>query len=76
MALHGINIKPANKGKLHAELGVAKGTKLTAAELAKAKRSSSPAERKRATFAENAKKWNHGGKTVGKPSTSDKFYGG
>jgi len=63
MALHGINIKPANKGKLHAEL-------------AKAKRSSSPAERKRATFAENAKKWNHGGKTVGKPSTSDKFYGG
>ena len=29
MAFHGIHIKPENKGKLHAELGVPKGEKLT-----------------------------------------------
>ena len=72
MAIHGINIKKANRGKLHKDLGVAKGTKLTAAELAKAKNSSSPAERKRATFAQNARSWNHG---KAKKSTSSKLYG-
>lgn len=69
MAFHGIQIKKANRGKLHADLGVAKGKKLTGAEIARAKRSSSPAERKRATFAANARKWNHSG-------TSSKLYGG
>jgi hypothetical protein len=52
-----INIKPENKGKLHAKLGVPEGDKIPAAKLAKAKKSSSPAERKEATFAENARKW-------------------
>jgi hypothetical protein len=72
MALHGIEIKKANKGKLHADLGVAKGKKLTAGEIAKAKRSSSPAMRKRATFAQNAKGWNKGKKR--KPM-AERMYG-
>jgi len=46
------------KGALHKELGVKQGKKLTSKELSKAKKSKSPLERKRATFAENAKKWN------------------
>lgn len=72
MAFHGIHIKAANKGKLHADLGVAKGKKLTAAEISKAKHSSNPAERKRATFAQNARKWKHGKESK---STSSKLYG-
>ncbi len=53
-----INIKPSHKGKLHAALGEKKGKKLTVAEEEKAKHSSSPAERKEATFALNARNWN------------------
>jgi hypothetical protein len=60
MAKSGIHIKPSHKGLLHKELGVASGSKIPAAKLAKAKNSSNPAERKRATFAENAKKWKKG----------------
>lgn len=56
----GISIKPANKGLLHKELGVAAGENIPAAKIAKAKNSSNPAERKRATFAANAAKWNKG----------------
>lgn len=56
-----IAIKPGNKGKLHKELGVKKGEKLTDAELEKAKNSKDPAERKRANFALNAKGWAKGG---------------
>ena len=55
----GIHIKPENKGKLHKELGVPAGEKIPAKKLAAAKNSSDPAERKRATFAANAKKWHH-----------------
>lgn len=55
----GIHIKKENKGKLHKELGVPEGKKIPEKKLEKAKNSSSPAERKRATFAENAKHWNH-----------------
>jgi hypothetical protein len=54
-----IKIKASHKGLLHKDLGVAKGKKIPAAKLAKAAKSSNPAERKRAVFAENAKKWNH-----------------
>ena len=72
MAFHGIHIKPENKGKLHAELGVPKGEKLTGGEIAKAKRSRNPAERKRATFAANARKWHHG---AAKKSRAQKMYG-
>lgn len=52
-----IHIKASRKGMLHKELG--KKGKLTAAELEKAKKSPDPAERKRATFALNARKWAH-----------------
>ena len=52
-----IKIKPSHKGELHKELGVKPGSKIPAAKLAKAVKSSNPAERKRAVFAENAKKW-------------------
>ena len=57
----GIHIKASHKGLLHKELGVPEGKPIPAAKLAKAKNSSDPAERKRATFAANAKKWHHGG---------------
>lgn len=59
MAKSGIHIKPSHKGLLHKELGVKAGEKIPASKLTKAKNSSDPAERKRATFAENAKKWKH-----------------
>jgi hypothetical protein len=54
MAIH---IKASHKGKLHQDLGVKKGKKLTMAQINKAKNSSSAAERKRAQFAINAKGW-------------------
>lgn len=57
MAIH---IKPSHKGLLHKDLGVAQGKKIPAAKVAAAKKSSNPAVRKRATFAQNAKKWNKG----------------
>ncbi len=55
----GIHIKPSHKGLLHKDLGVPAGKPIPAAKLAKAKDSSDPAERRRATFAENAKNWSH-----------------
>lgn len=54
----GIHIKPSHKGLLHEDLGVPEGSPIPAAKLAKAKHSEDPAVRKRATFAQNAKKWN------------------
>ncbi len=54
-----INIKPSHKGLLHKNLGVKQGEPIPAGKLAKAANSSSAAVRKRAVFAENAKKWNH-----------------
>ena len=56
-----IAIKPSHKGLLHKELGVKPGKPIPAKSLAKAADSNSPAERKRAVFAENAKHWNHPG---------------
>lgn len=57
MAGRSINIKPSHRGLLHKDLGVPSGKPIPAKKLAEAKNSSSAAERKRATFAENAKKW-------------------
>ncbi len=54
-----IKIKPSHKGMLHADLGVPAGEKIPAGKLEKASHSSDPAEKKRAVFAENAKKWKH-----------------
>lgn len=48
------------KGALHKELGVAQGEKIPAKKLEKAAHSSDPLLKKRAVFAENAKKWSHG----------------
>lgn len=55
----GIHIKPSHEGKLHEDLGVKKGKKLTVAEEEKAKHSEDPKVRERATFALNARKWHH-----------------
>lgn len=52
-----IKIKKANKGLLHKNLGVPQGEHIPVKALMRAKQSSSPAVRKRATFAMNAKKW-------------------
>ena len=53
-----IRIKPSHKGLLHKEMGVPQGKSLSLGDLEKAKRSASPAERKRIVFAQNAKSWN------------------
>jgi hypothetical protein len=54
-----ISINPANKGKLHRELGVPEGEKIPAKKLEAAKKTAGPAEKKRITFAENAKRFKH-----------------
>ena len=57
----GIHIKKANRGKFTKYCG----GKVTSACIAKGKRSSSPAVRKRATFAANARKWHADGGYMG-----------
>lgn len=52
-----IKIKAANKGKLRAETGTKPGKNIPEKKLKKAENSKDPAERKRAVFAENARKW-------------------
>lgn len=52
-----IKIKSENKGKFHRALGVKEGDKIPESKIQAAKKSSSPALRKEATFAENAKHW-------------------
>ena len=51
----GINIKPSNKGKFTEYCG----GKVTNQCIARGKQSSDPKIRKRAVFAENARKWKH-----------------
>lgn len=53
-----IRIKPENKGKFTAYCG----GKVTSKCIAKGKKSKSPAVRKQATFAKNARSWNKGKK--------------
>ena len=55
-----INIKPENKGKLHRALGVSVDKPIPISKIMKAKQSASPALRKEATFAKNARQWNKG----------------
>jgi hypothetical protein len=57
-----IHINPAHKGRFHRDVGKAPGEKITSADIEKGKHSENPAERKRATFAANARKWHHGRK--------------
>jgi hypothetical protein len=54
-----IHIKKENKGKLHRELGVKQSEKIPVSKLKKAEHSANPAERKRAQFADNARKFHH-----------------
>lgn len=56
MAIH---IKKSHKGLLHKNTGTPEGKKIPAAKITAAKHSKDPAVRKRAVFAENAKKWHH-----------------
>jgi hypothetical protein len=55
----GIHIKASHEGLLHTNLGVPQGEPIPADKLAAAKNSSSPAIRRRANFAINAKGFNH-----------------
>lgn len=52
-----IKIKPSHKGELHEDLGIPKDKPIPLSRLMAAKNSKDPAERKRATFAANARKW-------------------
>ena len=45
------------KGALHKELGIKEGDKISDKTLEKADKHAGPLEKKRITFAENAKKW-------------------
>jgi hypothetical protein len=61
-----IDIKPENKGKLHEELGVKQGEKISTAKLNAAEKTAGPAERKRINFAKVARTWNHKGRSSGR----------
>lgn len=52
-----IAIQPSHKGLLHKKLGIRQGKTIPLRDLMRAKRSLSPAERKEATFAVNARHW-------------------
>ena len=54
-----IHIKPENKGLLHKETGTAQGQKIPLSKIKAAEHSTDPAIRKRAQFADNARKWKH-----------------
>lgn len=58
MAKDTIHIKAANKGKLRAETNTPKGKSIPLSKLYSIAASGSPAEKKRAVFAENARNWN------------------
>ncbi len=52
-----IHIKPSHKGLLHKDTHTKAGEKIPESKIKKAEKSSNPAVRKRAVFAENAKHW-------------------
>lgn len=52
-----IHIKKNHEGELRKETGTKPGKDIPESKLKKAEDSKSPAERKRATFAENERKW-------------------
>ena len=55
----GIRIQPSHEGKLHEAAGVSKDKKIPVAKEEALKAHGTPAERKEATFALNARKWKH-----------------
>lgn len=54
-----IHIKPSHKGLLHKDLGVPSGQPIPTSKLRSAVHSSNPKVRRRAIFAQNAKRFNH-----------------
>ena len=54
-----IDIKPSHKGKLHRALGIPEGQEIPRSRLEEAKHSKDPDIRREATFALNARGWNH-----------------
>jgi len=54
-----IRIKKSRQGSLRSALGAKKGQKIPVAKLRKAAKSGSPAMRKKAQFALNARKFKH-----------------
>lgn len=73
-----IEIKKSHEGRFHRDVGKKPGEKITDADIEKGLKSKDPAERKRANFARNARKWNHSGKKKAKRSDSErseKMYG-
>ena len=73
MAIH---INPAHKGRFARDVGKKPGEKITSSDIEKGLHSKNPAERKRANFARNARKWHHGGKKSESTSRADRMYGG
>lgn len=69
-----IHIKPSHKGLFHKDVGKSPGAKITSADIQKGLHSKNPAERKRANFARNARKWHHGKKRTDS-DRSEKLYG-
>lgn len=53
-------IGKVKKGAMHKDLGLKPGAKITEADIKK-EAAKGPLGKKRAVFAENAKKWNHNG---------------
>jgi hypothetical protein len=53
-----ISIKPSHKGLFHKDTGTPKGKPIPLAKIKAKEKSSDPAVRKRAVFADNARKWN------------------
>jgi hypothetical protein len=53
-----IHIKKSHKGLLHSDTGTPQGDKVPMSKMRSQKANGSPAERKRATFALNARNWN------------------
>jgi len=55
----GIHIKKSHEDRLHRDLGVKKGKKLTMDQIMHGLASTDPAVRKRANFAKVARSWKH-----------------
>ncbi len=54
-----IYIKPSEEGSFHRLTGTPQGQKIPEAKIKTAENSPDPAVRKKAQFADNARKWNH-----------------
>jgi hypothetical protein len=55
-----INIKPSHKGLFHKDVGKSEDEPITGADIKKGEHAKDPAERKRAVFAANSRKWHKG----------------